>query len=195
MYVKNFEMIAIPPFTNLAVIIPYKCVGIGPRDCSRITLQWRHNGRDRVSNHQPHDCLLNRLFRRRSKKTSNSASLAFVRGSHREPVNSPHKGQLRGKWFHLMTSSWYFDIHSKEYTRCVHSVKLHCILTVAMKYICSDRIQVSKAWISHDIQQNTVGYYQLPLVCWRGYGNLSTRSIAIPRAAEGQAWYCDAKCG
>ena len=34
------------------------------------TLQWRHNGRDSVSNHQPHDCLLNRLFRRRSKKTS-----------------------------------------------------------------------------------------------------------------------------
>ena len=33
-------------------------------------LKWRHNGRDSVSNHQPHDCLLNRLFRRRSKKTS-----------------------------------------------------------------------------------------------------------------------------
>ena len=33
-------------------------------------LQWRHNGRDSVSNHQPHDCLLNRLLRRRSKKTS-----------------------------------------------------------------------------------------------------------------------------
>ena len=33
-------------------------------------LQWRHNGRDGVSNHQPHDCLLNRLFRRRSKKIS-----------------------------------------------------------------------------------------------------------------------------
>ena len=32
--------------------------------------QWRHNGRDGVLNHQPHDCLLNRLFRRRSKKTS-----------------------------------------------------------------------------------------------------------------------------
>ena len=31
---------------------------------------WRHNGRDSVSNHQSHDCLLNRLFRRRSKKTS-----------------------------------------------------------------------------------------------------------------------------
>ena len=33
-------------------------------------LQWRHNGRDGVSNHQPHDCLLKLLFRRRSKKTS-----------------------------------------------------------------------------------------------------------------------------
>ena len=32
-------------------------------------LQWRHNGRDGVSNRKPHDCLLNRLFRRRSKKT------------------------------------------------------------------------------------------------------------------------------
>ena len=33
------------------------------------TSQWRHNGRNGVSNHQPHDCLLNGLFRRRSKKT------------------------------------------------------------------------------------------------------------------------------
>ena len=30
--------------------------------------RWRHNGRDGVSNHQPHDCLLNRLLRRKSKK-------------------------------------------------------------------------------------------------------------------------------
>ena len=34
------------------------------------TLQWRHNEHDSVSNHQPHDCLLNCLFRRGSKKTS-----------------------------------------------------------------------------------------------------------------------------
>ena len=34
------------------------------------SLQWPHNGRNGVSNHQPHDCLLNRLFRRRPKKTS-----------------------------------------------------------------------------------------------------------------------------
>ena len=34
------------------------------------SLQWRHNRHDGVSNHQPHHCLLNRLFKRRSKKTS-----------------------------------------------------------------------------------------------------------------------------
>ena len=31
---------------------------------------WRHDERDSVSNHRHLDCLLNRLFRRRSKKTS-----------------------------------------------------------------------------------------------------------------------------
>ena len=34
------------------------------------TLQWRHNGPDYVSNHRRCDCLLNRLVRRRAKKTS-----------------------------------------------------------------------------------------------------------------------------
>ena len=35
-----------------------------------LTLQWRHNGHDGVSNHRRLDTLLNRLFRRISKKTS-----------------------------------------------------------------------------------------------------------------------------
>ena len=34
------------------------------------SLQWRHNGLDGVSNHQPHLCLLSRYFGRRSKKSS-----------------------------------------------------------------------------------------------------------------------------
>ena len=155
-----------------------------------VTLQWRYNGRDCVSNHQPHHCLHNRLFRCRSKKISklrvtglceaerasnaenvsilcrlhgwhqdahslfsrlrswphghcrdisaeymishyndvimstmasqitsltivystvysdvdqrkhqSSASLAFLRGVHRRPVNSPHKGPVTRKMF------------------------------------------------------------------------------------------------
>ena len=39
-------------------------------DHEKFPLQWRDNDLSGVSNHQPHGCLLNRLFRRRSKKTS-----------------------------------------------------------------------------------------------------------------------------
>ena len=56
--------------------------------CSRTTLRWRHNGRDSVSNHQPHDCLLNRLFRRRSKKTSKLRVTGLCMG------NSPGTGEF-----------------------------------------------------------------------------------------------------
>ena len=67
-------------------------------------LQWRHNGHDGVSNHRRLDCLLNRLFRRRSKKTSKLRvsillSFASVRGIHRWPVNSLHKGPVTRKMF------------------------------------------------------------------------------------------------
>ena len=36
------------------------------------------------------------------RKHQSSASLAFVRGIHRWPVNSPHKGQWHRKCFHLI---------------------------------------------------------------------------------------------
>ena len=38
--------------------------------CKPSSLRWRHNEFDGVSDHQPHDFLLNLLFGRRSKKTS-----------------------------------------------------------------------------------------------------------------------------
>ena len=48
------------------------------------TLQWRRN----ESNHQPHDCLLKRLFRRRSKKTSKLRVTGHCEG------NSPVIGEF-----------------------------------------------------------------------------------------------------
>ena len=53
-----------------------------------LALRWRRNGRDCVLNHQPHDCLLNRLFRRRSKKTSNRRVIGLCAG------NSPGTGEF-----------------------------------------------------------------------------------------------------
>ena len=52
------------------------------------TLRWRHNEHDGVSNHQPHDCLLNRLFRRRSKKISKLHVTGHCAG------NSPGTGEF-----------------------------------------------------------------------------------------------------
>ena len=67
------------------------------------SLQWRQNGRDGVSNHQPRDCLLNRLLRHRSK-------------------NSPHKGQVTRKMFpfddvimtRLAPSQWETSLQSND---------------------------------------------------------------------------------
>ena len=65
-----------------------------------IPLRWSHNGCDGVSNHQPHGCLLNLLFRRRSKKTSKLRVTGLcVWGIHRWPVNSLHKGPVTWKMF------------------------------------------------------------------------------------------------
>ena len=68
------------------------------------SLQWRHIERVSISNHHPHDWLLNRLFRRRSKKTSKLR----INGLwiHRWPMNSPHKGPVTRKYFHLVTSPY-----------------------------------------------------------------------------------------
>ena len=51
-------------------------------------LRWRHNGRDSVSSHQPNDCSLNRLFRRRSTKTSKLRVTGLCAG------NSPGTGEF-----------------------------------------------------------------------------------------------------
>ena len=62
-------------------------------------LQWLHNGRDSVSNHQRFDCILNRLFRPGSKNTSKLGVTGLCEGIHQWPVNSPHKGPVTQKMF------------------------------------------------------------------------------------------------
>ena len=63
------------------------------------SLRWRHNHHPAVSNHQPHGCLLNRLFRRRWKKTSKLRVTGLCAGNSPGPVNSPHKGPVTRKMF------------------------------------------------------------------------------------------------
>ena len=55
---------------------------------SFLSLQWCYNEHDGVSNHQPHGCLLKRLFRRRSKKTPKLRVTGHCAG------NSPVTGEF-----------------------------------------------------------------------------------------------------
>ena len=81
------------------------------KKCTK-SLQWHHNERDGVSNHQRLDCLLNRLFKRRSKKISRLRVIGLC-GGHRW---IPHtKGQWRGNisiwWRHHDLSFDEFENH------------------------------------------------------------------------------------
>ena len=79
-----------------------------------VSLQWRHNDHDGVSNHQPHGCLLNCLFRRRSKKTSKLRVTGLCVGNSPGTVNSPHKGPVTRKMFPfddvIMFSQWQCNV-------------------------------------------------------------------------------------
>ena len=55
---------------------------------TRESLQWHHNGRGDISNHKPHDCLLNCSFRPKSKKTSKLHVTSLCVG------NSPVTGEF-----------------------------------------------------------------------------------------------------
>ena len=79
----NPNLVASRDFTRSWGKTSVRLVNRGPE-----TLQWRHNGRDSVSNHQPHDCLLSHLFRRRSKKTSKLRVTGLCAG------NSPGTGEF-----------------------------------------------------------------------------------------------------
>ena len=59
---------------------------------ANLPLQWRQNGCDGVSNHQPHHCLLNRLFRSRSKKTSKLRLTGLCVGN--SPITSEFPVQM-----------------------------------------------------------------------------------------------------
>ena len=78
-------------------------------------LQWRHNGHDSVSNHQPHECLLKRLFRRRSKKTSKLRATGLCVG------NSPGTGEFPAQ---MASNAYTFSIWWRHHA--VHSVYEYC---------------------------------------------------------------------
>ena len=135
-------------------------------------LQWLQNGSDGVSNHQPHHCLLNRLFRRRSNEISKLSVTGLCVG------NSPVTGEFPAQktsdaenvsiWWrhHVVHASVCFLFQSCRQ----HSYQLMCCLlrwhqenrrtmwwiftkhgpTSMMRFVGAD-INMLRAWVSNYI--------------------------------------------
>ena len=94
-----------------------------------ISLQWCHNERDSISNHQPHDCLLTVYSDIDQRKHQSSSPLAFVQGIHWWPVNSPHKGPVTRKMFPFDdVIIFYIWISDNPVHWCMYA-SVKCILT------------------------------------------------------------------
>ena len=97
------------------------------------SLQWRHNGRDGVSNHQPHHCLLNRLFRCRSKKTSKLRVTELCAG------NSPETGEFpaqRASYAENVSIWW------RHHSPCVTKISTAMALLMEDKQILVGQMEV-----------------------------------------------------
>ena len=103
------------------------------------TLRWRHNDHTGVSNHQPHHCLLNRLFRRRSKKTSKLRVTGLCAGNSPGPVNSPHKGPVTRNMFPFDDVIMIYSIkygHRFVMICCGHAIISYLVLVIHVPIFC-----------------------------------------------------------
>ena len=124
----------------------------------QLPLHWRYNDHDGVSNHQPHGCLLNLLFRRWSKKTSKLPVTGLCVGNSPGPVNSPHKGPVTRKMFPfddvIMSPQNITEVYSEVMKRnAVYSdhnaycnVFLDCIPSFSQIH-CSIRFKFITMWL------------------------------------------------
>ena len=129
------------------------------------SLRWRHNERDGVSNHQPHDCLPIVYSGADQNKHQSFASLAFVRGIHRWPVNSPHKWPvtremflfddvimcsvdlMSNKWSNLRVRTW--KKRKLWYSFNIDQTHINRNWQVGKLYGCSYGLTLIPAWTSN----------------------------------------------
>ena len=99
------------------------------------TLRWRHNDHDGVSNHQPHDCLLNRSFRRRSKQTSKLRVTGLCAG------NSPETGEFPAQ---MASYAENVSIWWRHHAWWIHQMKTFSALLV----LCEGNLPVTGGYPS-----------------------------------------------
>ena len=99
------------------------------------------------------------------RKYQSSASLAFTRAIYRWPMNSPDKGPVSGKCFHLMTSSWTAVI--PLLTTGVTTV-LHPAIGIILHWCPS---MLRPRWINNSAppllwEDHTTTYFRIIYILW-----------------------------
>ena len=115
-------------------------------------LRWRHNGNDGVSNHQPHHCLLNRLFGCRSKKASKLRVTGLCAG------NSPGTGEFPAQ---MASNAENVSIWWRHHALCILG-RMHCFSLLCsvffLSFVWYDG-NISGDYISNQPRLSCVGYY------------------------------------
>ena len=142
-------------------------------------LQWRHNAHDNVSNHRPHHCLHNRLFRHRSKKTPKLRITGLCAG------NSPVTGEFPHKWpVAQNVSIWWrhhgpYDSHSaseetlivKYISQCIRQIPHYLLSYHNIAKQNTNRVNISWS-ILHKMTLGTMRDVSFPvtlrdgIACW-----------------------------
>ena len=107
------------------------------------TLQWRHNGRDSVSNHQLRECLLSRLIRQRSKKTSKLRVTGVCAGKSPDNCEFPAQRTSNAK----NISIWWRH-HGIPIIRIRRTHDHLILITTILSYSCKNGICIETGpWV------------------------------------------------
>ena len=126
-------------------------------------------------------------------KHQSSASLAFVWGIHRDRWIPRTKGQLRGKCFHLMTSSWYSQtlfyifwllfpgakwppFRRRCFRMLFHELKVFYLIDISLKFVPKGPIGKTPVLVQ--------------IMAWCRIGDKSLSELNLSRFAEacGTKW-------
>ena len=109
MYLLIHARIKVHPCTYINARRPLLLLRCTYYSCTLTTLQCRHNGSGGISNHQSHYCLLNRVFRLRSKKTSKPRVTGLCAGN--SPLTGKFPAQMASNAKNEKFSIWwcYYD--------------------------------------------------------------------------------------
>ena len=147
------------------------------------SLQWRHNGHDGVSNHQPHHYLLNCLFWPRSKKTSKLRVTSLCAGN--SPVTSEFPAQMASNAENV-SIWWHHHISNLEECGYKHRMSLWRTInkTYSVEYMLSPLNSWSWPFFSPNHSQQTPISWHMMVSYWVCFKSLKSQLCPCPCSVQ-----------